>query len=51
MIIHLGIPDVLEFLCDEKARDLRTGALLPDEVHILQFSYGSGGEGTVCAVC
>ena len=42
---------MLEFLCHEKAWNLRAGALLPDEVHLLQFSYGGGGEGTVCAVC
>jgi len=49
-IILFQMRDVLEFLCDEKARDLRAGAVLPNEVHVLQFSYGSGGEGAVSAV-
>src|SRR5205823_12599561 len=42
VIILLLMLDVLEFLCHEKARNLRAGALLPDEVHVLQFSHGSG---------
>src|SRR5260370_12096940 len=42
---------MLEFLCDGKIGNLRAGAVLPDEVHLLQFSYGSGGKGAVCAVC
>jgi hypothetical protein len=34
---------VLEFLGDEEDWDLRAGAVLPDEVYVLQFSYGGGG--------
>ena len=41
---------VLEFLGDEEARNLRAGAVLPNEVHLLQFPYGSGDEGAVCAI-
>jgi hypothetical protein len=43
--------DVLEFLGDEKARDLRASAVLPDKVYVLQFSYRSRGEREVCTVC
>jgi hypothetical protein len=32
---------VLEFLCDEEARDIRAGAVLSDEVYLLQFSHRS----------
>ena len=42
---------MLEFLGDEKTRDLRAGAVLSDEVYVLQFSYGSGGDVAVCALC
>ncbi len=40
--LHWG-RGVLEFLGDEEAGDLRAGAVLPDEVYLLQFSYWSGG--------
>ena len=41
---------VLEFLGDGEARDLRASAVLPDEVYLLQFSYGSGVGGEVCTL-
>jgi len=31
--------------------DIHTGSVLPDEMHVLQFSYGSGVSGAVCALC
>ena len=42
---------VLEFLGDDAAGDLRSGSVLPDEMHVLQFSYGRGVFGAVFAVC
>src|SRR5215469_18590167 len=48
--LNVGSGSVLEFLYHEKARNLRASAVLPDEVHLLQFSHWSGGEGAVCAV-
>jgi hypothetical protein len=38
-----GSVGVLEFSSDEESRDIRTGAVLPDEVYVLQFSYGGSG--------
>ena len=41
---------MLEFLCNEEAWDLRAGAVLPDEVYVLQFSYGGSGQQPICAI-
>jgi len=35
----------------ETVGDIHTGSVLPDEMHVLQFSYGSGVCGEVCALC
>ena len=42
---------MLEFLDDEEDWRLRAGAVLSDEVYLLQFSYRRGGEQQVCALC
>jgi hypothetical protein len=42
---------VLKFLDERASGDLRAGSVLSDEMHVLQFSYGSGVFGALYALC
>ena len=45
------ITGVLKFLDERASGDLRAGSVLSDEMHLLQFPYGSGVFGALCALC